>query len=381
MLGSTPYSLPVHRGRNSPRSRRGNAAGRRGRCRRRATPPPHAGRRTARRRLGLRHAGRTVADHRRRDLPRHPGHHDRRTRRPVPRVGDRARRQAPHASRPRPGAPVWLDGSRRVHRWRSASNGFVHEGWRASFDSSPTYTWGAADGTEPGWSFVNGRRPMAAHPDQVWIGGVAQRQVSSLSKLERGTFFVDDRANRLYLGSDPRGRKVRASTLAKALAIRAAGTTVRGIGVRRYAPVGPAHGCRDRGGQERHALAGLGPQERHHRHARHGRGRRAAPGEAHGQRHARPQRDLRRRVAAPARAEPGQQHRGLQPLPRRGRDQDRPDPRRPRGRRDTSPGTTAPACGSTSPCARSGSSTARSGTTATTASRWRSRPTRASPTP
>jgi Right handed beta helix region len=142
-----------------------------------------------------------------------------------------------------PGARVWLEGSRPVQRWRPTSNGFVHRGWRASFDSSPTYHWGAPDGTEPGWSFVNDRRPMAAHPDQVWVGGVAQRQVSSRSRLERGTFYVDDPGNRLYLGSNPAGRTVRASTLDTALAIRAAGTSIRGIGVRRYAPSVPHMGA------------------------------------------------------------------------------------------------------------------------------------------
>lgn len=142
-----------------------------------------------------------------------------------------------------PGDRAWLDGSQVVRGWRSTSDGFVHSGWRTSFDSSPTYSWGASDGTEPGWSFVNERRPLAAHPDQVWIGGVAQRQVSARSQLEPGAFYVDEDADKLYLGSDPAGREVRASTLAKALSVRAAGTTLRGIGVRRFAPSVPHMGA------------------------------------------------------------------------------------------------------------------------------------------
>ncbi|GAA4378212.1 right-handed parallel beta-helix repeat-containing protein [Nocardioides caricicola] len=142
-----------------------------------------------------------------------------------------------------PGDRPWIDGSQPVHGWRATADGFVHHGWRASFDSSPTYTWGASDGTDPGWSFVNPQRPMAAHPDQVWIGGAAQRQVSSRAQLRPGAFFVDERADRLYLGSDPAGRDVRASTLATALAIRASGTTIRGIGVRRFAPSVPHMGA------------------------------------------------------------------------------------------------------------------------------------------
>jgi hypothetical protein len=142
-----------------------------------------------------------------------------------------------------PGARVWLDGSQRVRGWRPSGSGFVHRGWATHFDASPTYSWGAPDGDEPGWSFVNDRRPMASHPDQVWIGGRAQRQVSSLSALDRGTFYVDERNDRLHLGSDPAGRVVRASTLARALELRAAGTTVRGIGVRRFAPSVPRMGA------------------------------------------------------------------------------------------------------------------------------------------
>lgn len=142
-----------------------------------------------------------------------------------------------------PGARVWLDGSERVGGWHRTARGFVHRNWRVSFDASPTYTFGAPDNTEPGWSFVNDRHPMAAHPDQVWVGDRAQRQVASRSRLGRGTFYVDQRHHRLFLGSDPGRRVVRASTRAKALSLRGARTAVRGIGVRRYAPSVPHMGA------------------------------------------------------------------------------------------------------------------------------------------
>jgi len=76
---------------------------------------------------------------------------------------------------------------------------------------------------------------MAAHPEQVWIDGAAQAEVSSLAALKPGTFFTDVANDRLYLGSDPAGRTVRASTLTKALSLRGEGAVVRGIGVRNYA--------------------------------------------------------------------------------------------------------------------------------------------------
>jgi nitrous oxidase accessory protein NosD len=142
-----------------------------------------------------------------------------------------------------PGSRVWLEGSRVVKGWRQAGGSYVHDGWRTEFDSSPTYHWGAPDNEEESWSFINRAHPMAAHPDQVWVGGKEQRQVGSLARVRPGTFFVDDAGNRLHLGTNPRGRSVRASDIAKAMSIRAAGSSVHGIGVRRFAPSVPHMGA------------------------------------------------------------------------------------------------------------------------------------------
>ncbi len=138
---------------------------------------------------------------------------------------------------------VWLDGSSPVTTWDRSGDALVHPGWTVTFDHSPTYTWGAADGTDPDWSFVNPAHPMAAHPDQVWLDGVAQRQAASRSELGPGTFFVDEGRDELLLGSDPTGHTVLASTIAKALSVRASGTTIDGINVRRFAPSVPHMGA------------------------------------------------------------------------------------------------------------------------------------------
>ncbi|MBM7848040.1 right-handed parallel beta-helix repeat-containing protein [Arthrobacter roseus] len=143
---------------------------------------------------------------------------------------------------PYPREAVWLDGSSVVDGFTRTGSAFVVNGWKHEFDPSPTYTWGAGDGHENGWTFVNPKYPMAAHPDQVWIDGAAQRQVSARDKVASGTFFVDNASDRLYLGSNPAGKTVSASTLEKAMSIRSAGTTVRGIGIRRYAPSVPHMG-------------------------------------------------------------------------------------------------------------------------------------------
>jgi parallel beta-helix repeat protein len=84
---------------------------------------------------------------------------------------------------------------------------------------------------------------MAAHPDQIFIDGVAQRQVGSLSEVTAGTFFHDRGADRLWLGSNPAGKQVRVSKLVRALMVRSSGSVVRGIGVQRYSPSVPDMGA------------------------------------------------------------------------------------------------------------------------------------------
>ncbi len=142
-----------------------------------------------------------------------------------------------------PGEAVWLDGSSRVDGW-TASGGAWTTRWTLDFDPSPTYTWGAGEaGAAAGWRFVDPAYPMAAHPDQVWVDGVAQVQVGSRDQLAPGRFYLDRRGDVLHLGTDPRGREVRVSDLQQAVNVRVAGATLRGLGVRRYAPSVPHMGA------------------------------------------------------------------------------------------------------------------------------------------
>jgi hypothetical protein len=136
-----------------------------------------------------------------------------------------------------PGEAAWLDGSVGVSGWVKDGTRWRHDGWTTRFDHSPTYTKGAADSTTPNWQFVNkSTAPMAAHPDQVWINGAFQSQASSLDKVGAGSFFLDESSSRLYVGSDPTSKSVTASNQTQALNLRSSGITVRGIGIRRYAP-------------------------------------------------------------------------------------------------------------------------------------------------
>jgi parallel beta-helix repeat protein len=140
-----------------------------------------------------------------------------------------------------PGEAVWLDGSSSITSW-TASGAYWRAPWSVKFDHSPTYTRGAADNSGS-WSFVDPAYPMAAHPDQIWINGVAQRQVASLSKVVPGSFFYDETGKTMWLGSSPVGQSVRASSLVTAIRVNSASSVVRGIGIRRYAPSVPDMGA------------------------------------------------------------------------------------------------------------------------------------------
>lgn len=142
-----------------------------------------------------------------------------------------------------PKEAVWLDGSEPVSGFQKSGNTWVRSGWTKVFDHSPTYSRGKPDYTQKGWIFLNPDYPMAAHPDQVFIAGVAQTQVASAAKVVPGTFFFDEAARKLIIGSDPTAKEVRASTLQRAVTIRAPKTVIQGIGIRRYAPSMPDMGA------------------------------------------------------------------------------------------------------------------------------------------
>lgn len=142
-----------------------------------------------------------------------------------------------------PGETVWLDGSVVTSGWVKDGNQWRLDGWNTVFDSSPTYTRGAPDNSAPGWGFVNANHPMAAHPDQVWVNNVAQRQVQTRQQVTNGTFFYDTAGQRLYLGTNPDGAEVRAAKLIRAMSIRSQSSTLQGIGIRRYSPSVPDMGA------------------------------------------------------------------------------------------------------------------------------------------
>ena len=140
-----------------------------------------------------------------------------------------------------PREAVWFDGTRSVTGFSKSGSTWVAP-WNVKFDSSPTDSWGQPDGTTPGWQFVNSAYPMAAHPDQVWIGGTELRQVSSQSAVRSGTFYVNYSTGRMYIGNNPSGRSVVASDLPQAFQLLGSGTRLLGFGIRRFADSVPHQG-------------------------------------------------------------------------------------------------------------------------------------------
>ena len=136
-----------------------------------------------------------------------------------------------------PKEAVWLDGSMPVTGWVADGEIWRRSGWNTRFDSSPTYTQGAPDSSDANWSFVNvNEYPMAAHPDQVFINGAPLQQVKTRGLVTSGTFYSDERTSELFIGSNPNGQTVEASTIVKAMSVRGANSIIRGVGIRRYSP-------------------------------------------------------------------------------------------------------------------------------------------------
>jgi parallel beta-helix repeat protein len=123
-----------------------------------------------------------------------------------------------------PGETVWMSGSTAVTGWVADGGDWRKDGWTVRFDRSNLPT-----------PLVDPAFPMAAHPDQAWIDGARLQQVGSRGEVRPGTFFVDEGANRLWIGNNPANRSVEASVLAEGLEIQSGGSIVRGIGFKNYA--------------------------------------------------------------------------------------------------------------------------------------------------
>ena len=127
---------------------------------------------------------------------------------------------------------VWLDGAETVDGWVADAGAWYHDVWTFHPDTTdPT-----AGNSDPQFRLVSPDHPVANDPQMVFIDGAQRRQVGQRDELGAGAFYVDTAAARLWIGDDPNGHLVEASSLTEALYINGGdGSQILGIGVRRYA--------------------------------------------------------------------------------------------------------------------------------------------------
>ncbi|WP_396599841.1 right-handed parallel beta-helix repeat-containing protein [Frigoribacterium sp. R86507] len=125
-----------------------------------------------------------------------------------------------------PREAVWLDGSVPVSTWQRSGSG-----WSTPWSFFPSADIG---GSVDNPRFVSPSFPYAARPDQVFLDGVQLTQVAP-SQLAPGTFAPDPAGGRVLIGSDPAGHELRISNKQQAIWVQSPDSTVRGLGIRRYA--------------------------------------------------------------------------------------------------------------------------------------------------
>lgn len=148
-----------------------------------------------------------------------------------------------------PGEAVWFDGSTPVTGSWTQSGSTWSTPYDRLFNRSPT----TVDGAEDGWGAGTGaggwwtveERPEACWPDMVFYDGVQLEQVTSLAAVTAGKFFVEGstttgkwfQGTTLHIGDNPAGHEVRYANKCKLMTLggTANTSTIRGIGIRRYA--------------------------------------------------------------------------------------------------------------------------------------------------
>ena len=145
-----------------------------------------------------------------------------------------------------PHEQVWFDGADVTTGWAEAEDGrWVLDDWSTpEFCSGDYYDqpWDEQreDNSGPCTHLDMGghdENPAAGDPQMLFLDGVPVREVVSRDEVEQDSFFYDQSARRVVLGTDPRGRLVEMA--ARPMALRLEGgegeSSIRGVGFRRYA--------------------------------------------------------------------------------------------------------------------------------------------------
>ncbi len=156
-----------------------------------------------------------------------------------------------------PGEVVWFDGSTPVTGSWTQSGSRWNTPYDRLFNRSPT----SADGQDDGWGassgaggwFTHPDRPQASYPDMVFYDGVQMEQVATLAEVTTGKFFIEGatttgkwfQGTKLHIGSNPVGHEIRYANKCKFATFAGSSntSTLRGIGIRRYASYICSYGC------------------------------------------------------------------------------------------------------------------------------------------
>jgi poly(beta-D-mannuronate) C5 epimerase len=137
-------------------------------------------------------------------------------------------RSKPLILQPYPHEKVWIKGSIEVTGWVPGPQGWRKDDWQPKFEQN-SYEAGeiAAD------------HPLAGKPEMVFVDGRPLRQVGRPNAIEPHTFYVDYDNHALYIGDDPRGKRVEATQFGHALELSrgAANSIIRGLGFAHYANI------------------------------------------------------------------------------------------------------------------------------------------------
>ena len=145
-----------------------------------------------------------------------------------------------------PHEQAWFDGADVTTGWVEGEDGtWVLEDWSTpDFCAGDYYDEPWADQREDNRGPCthvdmggHDANPAAGDPQMLFLDGVPVREVVSQDDVEADSFFYDQQARRVVLGTDPRGRLVEMS--ARPMALRLEGgegeSAVKGLGFRRYA--------------------------------------------------------------------------------------------------------------------------------------------------
>lgn len=127
-----------------------------------------------------------------------------------------------------PNAKALLKGSVVVKGWVADGSTWRKDGWQQSFPTVENI-------------FIDSDYPLSRHTDMVYVGGESLKQVGSKANVGPGKFYVDKANNKLYIGTNPAGKTVEATTEGSAFSLsstrqsNASGTAIRGLGFAHYA--------------------------------------------------------------------------------------------------------------------------------------------------